>query len=50
MVGAASTSFCAKNGCLAPMIVARSGMTPERLAALHAEVTALQSALAKALT
>jgi DNA-binding MarR family transcriptional regulator len=40
----------AESGCLAPMIVARSGMAPERLAALNAEVTALRSALAKALT
>jgi hypothetical protein len=32
------------------MIVARSGMAPERLAALNAEVTALRSALAKGLT
>ncbi|WP_242120576.1 hypothetical protein [Sphingomonas lacusdianchii] len=50
MVWAASTSFCAKNSWLAPTIVAHSGMIPERLAALHAEVTALRSALAKALT
>lgn len=40
----------AESGCLAPMIVARSGMAPERLAALNAEVTALRAALAKALT
>jgi DNA-binding MarR family transcriptional regulator len=37
----------AETGCLAPLIVARSGMTPERLAALNAEVGALRRALAK---
>jgi len=38
----------AETGCLAPTIVARSGMTPERLVALNAEVTALRRALAEA--
>jgi len=32
-------------GCLAPMIVERSGIGPERLAAINAEVTALRRAL-----
>lgn len=35
-----------ETGCLAPMIVARSGMSGERLAALNAEVAALRRALA----
>lgn len=39
----------AETGCLAPTVVARSGMTPERLVALNAEVTALRRALADAL-
>ena len=39
----------AESGCLAPTVVARSGMTPERLVALNAEVTALRRALADAL-
>lgn len=39
----------AETGCLAPTVVARSGMTPERLIALNAEVTALRRALANAL-
>ncbi|KQU46017.1 MarR family transcriptional regulator [Sphingomonas sp. Leaf339] len=38
----------AETGCLAPLIVARSGMTPERLAALNAEVSALRRGLAAA--
>ena len=43
---AAGRTRWAETGCLAPMIVDRSGMTPERLAALNAEVTALRRALA----
>ncbi|KQM62382.1 MULTISPECIES: MarR family winged helix-turn-helix transcriptional regulator [unclassified Sphingomonas] len=39
----------AETGCLAPTVVARSGMTPDRLIALNAEVTALRRALAEAL-
>ncbi len=39
----------AETGCLAPTVVARSGMTPERLVALNAEVTALRRALAASL-
>ncbi len=39
----------AESGCLAPTVVARSGMPPERLVALNAEVTALRKALAEAL-
>lgn len=39
----------AETGCLAPTVVARSGMTPDRLIALNAEVTALRRALADAL-
>lgn len=35
----------AETGCLAPMIVARTGMARERLAALNAEVAALRRAL-----
>lgn len=35
----------AETGCLAAMVVDRSGMTAERLAALNAEVTALRRAL-----
>jgi len=38
----------AETGCLAPMIVARTGIAPARLAALNAEVTALRRALADA--
>jgi len=34
-----------ETGCLAAMVVDRSGMTAERLAALNAEVTALRRAL-----
>ena len=37
----------AETGCLAPLIVARSGMAPERLAALNQEVAALRRALAE---
>lgn len=36
----------AETGCLGPLIVKQSGMTPDRLAALNTEVTALRSALA----
>lgn len=36
----------AETGCLGPMIVERSGMTPDRLSALNAEVAALRRALA----
>jgi len=36
----------AETGCLAPMVIARSGMAHERLAALNMEVTALRQALA----
>lgn len=36
----------AETGCLAPMIVERTGMTPDRLAALNREVAALRRALA----
>ena len=39
----------AETGCLAPTVVARSGMTPDRLIALNAEVTALRRALDAAL-
>jgi DNA-binding MarR family transcriptional regulator len=39
----------AESGCLAPTVVARSGMAPDRLVALNAEVTALRKALANAL-
>ncbi|KZE13452.1 MULTISPECIES: MarR family winged helix-turn-helix transcriptional regulator [Sphingomonas] len=39
----------AESGCLAPTVVARSGMTPERLIALNGEVTALRRALDAAL-
>ena len=35
-----------ETGCLAPMIVERTGISRERLAALNAEVTALRRALA----
>ncbi len=35
----------AETGCLAAMVVDRSGMTAERLAALNAEVTTLRRAL-----
>jgi DNA-binding MarR family transcriptional regulator len=35
----------AETGCLAPLIVERTGMTPDRLAALNADVTALRDAL-----
>ncbi len=35
----------AETGCLAAMVIDRSGMTAERLAALNAEVTALRRAL-----
>jgi DNA-binding MarR family transcriptional regulator len=35
----------AGTGCLGPMIVDRSGMTPDRLRTLNAEVTALRRAL-----
>ncbi|TXC69577.1 MarR family transcriptional regulator [Sphingomonas ginsenosidivorax] len=35
----------AETGCLAPLIVERTGMTGERLAKLNAEVTALRRAL-----
>ena len=38
----------AETGCLAPLIVARSEMTPGRLAALNAEVSALRRGLAAA--
>jgi DNA-binding MarR family transcriptional regulator len=34
-----------ETGCLAPLIVERTGMSDERLAALNAEVTALRRAL-----
>ena len=46
---AAGRARWAETGCLAPTVVARSGMTPERLVALNAEVTALRRALADAL-
>lgn len=46
---AAGRARWAESGCLAPTVVARSGMTPERLVALNAEVTALRKALADAL-
>ena len=36
-----------ETGCLAPMIVERTGISRERLAALNAEVTALRRALAR---
>ena len=36
----------AETGCLGPLIVERSGMTPDRLASLNAEVAALRQALA----
>jgi DNA-binding MarR family transcriptional regulator len=36
----------ADTGCLAPLIVERTGMSPARLAALNTEVTALRRALA----
>lgn len=36
----------AQTGCLAPLIVERTGMTSDRLAALNAEVSALRRALA----
>ncbi|TCP99961.1 DNA-binding MarR family transcriptional regulator [Sphingomonas sp. PP-F2F-A104-K0414] len=36
----------AETGCLGPLIVERSGMTPDRLAYLNAEVAALRQALA----
>ncbi|MEH3041785.1 MAG: MarR family transcriptional regulator [Sphingomonas paucimobilis] len=39
----------AESGCLAPTVVARSGMTADRLVALNAEVTALRRALDAAL-
>lgn len=39
----------AESGCLAPTVVTRSGMTPERLIALNGEVTALRRALDAAL-
>ncbi|MGN5375223.1 MarR family winged helix-turn-helix transcriptional regulator [Sphingomonas hankookensis] len=45
---AAGRARWAESGCLAPTIVARSGMAPERLAALNAEVAALRKALADA--
>lgn len=35
----------AETGCLAPLIVQRSGMTRDRLASLNAEVSALRRAL-----
>ena len=35
----------AETGCLAPLIVERTGMSPDRLAALNAEVAALRRAL-----
>ena len=38
----------AETGCLAPMIVDRTGMTRERLAALNGEVAALRRALVAA--
>lgn len=42
----AGKSRWAETACLGPMIVKRSGMTPERLAALNTEVAALRRALA----
>lgn len=36
----------AETGCLAPLIVERTGMSPDRLAALNREVAALRLALA----
>jgi len=36
-----------ETGCLGPMIVERTGISRERLAALNAEVTALRRALAR---
>ncbi len=35
----------AETGCLAPLIVERTGMSPDRLAALNVEVAALRRAL-----
>ncbi|WP_380782563.1 MarR family winged helix-turn-helix transcriptional regulator [Sphingomonas sp. R86520] len=35
-----------ETGCLGPLIIERSGMTPERLASLNGEVMALRRALA----
>jgi len=35
----------AETGCLAPLIVERTGMSPDRLSALNEEVTALRRAL-----
>ena len=43
---AAGRACWAETGCLAPMIVDRTGMTADRLAALNAEVSALRRALA----
>ena len=40
----------AETGCLAPLIVERSGMTLERLTALNSEVAALRRALASSRT
>lgn len=38
----------AETGCLAPILIARSGMTRDRIAALNAEIIALRRALAAA--
>lgn len=38
----------AETGCLAPILIERSGMTRDRIAALNAEIAALRRALAAA--